>query len=160
MIVAFTGHRPDKLGGYKLPNPTYIYVCQEIEKNIKALNPDKIISGMALGVDQWAAHIAYKLGIPFIAAVPFEGQEGKWPDVSKNTYIRLLNVASEIVIVSPGGYAASKLQIRNQWMVDNCNKLIAVWDGTAGGTGNCVKYAKSKKIDEDIIYVDPSLTPA
>ena len=25
---------------------------------------------------------------------------------------------------------------------DLCNELIAVWDGTNGGTGNCVKYAK------------------
>ena len=47
MIVAFTGHRPQKLGGYKLPNPTYIKVCQEIESTLKELKPEKVISGMA-----------------------------------------------------------------------------------------------------------------
>lgn len=73
MIVSFTGHRPDKLGGYKLPNPTYLKVCRDINWLLKELNPEKIISGMALGVDQWAAHIAYKLGTPFVAAIPFEG---------------------------------------------------------------------------------------
>lgn len=162
MIVAFTGHRPDKLPnketGYILPNPTYIKVCQEIEKNLKLLNPDKIISGMALGVDQWAAHIAYKLNIPFIAAVPFEGQETRWPRKSQNTYIKLLNLASEVVIVSPGGYSVDKMNIRNKWMVDNCDKLIAIWDGTSGGTGNCVKYALTVKKEKDIIRIDPSLT--
>src|SRR5574339_156794 len=153
MIVAFTGHRPDKLGGYKLPNPTYIKVCQSIESTLKELKPDKIISGMVLGVDQWAAFIAHKLQITFIAAVPFINQESRWPSVSQEAYGKLIKLASEVIIVSEGGYSAAKMQIRNEWMVDNCNKLIAVWDGTAGGTGNCVNYAKAK--NTEIIYIDP-----
>lgn len=154
MIVAFTGHRPNKIGGYKLPNPTYNYICQQIEKTLQELKPEKIISGMALGVDQWAANIAVKLGIPFLAAVPFEGQEGAWPEVSQKVFHKLLDKAAEVVIVSPGGYAAPKMQIRNEWMVDHCDKLIAVWDGTPGGTGNCVTYATSK--DKEIIRINPS----
>jgi uncharacterized phage-like protein YoqJ len=153
MIVAFTGHRPDKLGGYKLPNPTYIKVCQQIDKILKELKPEKVISGMALGVDQWAAMIAYKLGIPFLAAIPFEGQENKWPPESQKTFNLLRRLASEEVIVSPGVYATSKLQTRNEWMVDNCDKLIAVWDETPGGTANCINYAKS--IGREIIFIDP-----
>ena len=146
MIVAFTGHRPNKLpGGYKLPNPTYNKVCQEIEKALKDLKPEKVISGMALGVDQWAAYISYKLKIPFIAAIPFEGQETAWPQQSQNTFRVLRKLASEEVIVSPGGYANEKMQIRNQWMVDHCDLLIAIWDETKGGTGNCVEYARSIK---------------
>ncbi len=148
MIVAFTGHRPDKLGGYDLPNPTYISVCQKIEAALKELKPEKVISGMALGIDQWAAHIATKLGIPFIAAVPFIGQDGKWPTQSRKIYKILLAKASETVVVSEGAYSAAKLQIRNEWMVYQLgqdDKLIAVWDGTKGGTGNCVAYAESKK---------------
>ena len=153
MIVAFTGHRPDKLGGYKLPNDTYIKVCRDIDWLLKELNPEKVISGMALGVDQWAANIAYKLGIPFIAAIPFEGQELAWPEASQKTYRILRKLASEEVIVSQGGYSADKMQVRNIWMVDNCDSLIAVWDGSKGGTGNCVEYAKS--VDRKIYQIDP-----
>ncbi len=153
MIVAFTGHRPDKLGGYKLPNDTYIKVCRDIDWLLKELNPEKVISGMALGVDQWAANIAYKLGIPFVAAIPFEGQELAWPEASQKTYRLLRKLASEEVIVSPGGYSADKMQVRNIWMVDNCDSLIAVWDGSKGGTGNCVEYAKS--VDRKIYQIDP-----
>jgi len=155
MIVAFTGHRPDKLGGYKLPNPTYLHVYKEIESNLKKLNPEKVISGMALGVDQWAAYIAYKLKIPFIAAVPFEGQEKAWPTKSQVTYNTLLSKASEKVIVCDGGYSSSKMQKRNEWMVDHCDILIAVWDGTPGGTANCVKYAQS--VNKEIIFIDPRI---
>lgn len=153
MIVAFTGHRPDKLGGYKLPNDTYIRVCQKIDAALKELKPEKVITGMALGVDQWAASIAHKLGIPFLAAIPFEGQEKAWPEASQKTYRLLRKLADEEVIVSQGGYSADKMQVRNIWMVDNCTKLIAVWDGTKGGTGNCVEYAKS--VNREIYYIDP-----
>ena len=156
-VIAFTGHRPDKLPnketGYKLPNPTYIHVCQQIEKHLKELQPEKIISGMALGVDQWAANIAIKLHIPFLAAIPFIDQEKAWPASSQKTYHNLLSKATEKVIVCEGGYAAYKMQTRNCWMVDRCDKLIAVWDGTPGGTGNCINYAKS--INKKIIYIDP-----
>jgi len=160
MIVAFTGHRPNKLGGYNLPNPTYIHVCQQIDKQLRELNPKKVISGMALGVDQWAAYIAIKLGIPFIAAIPFEGQEKKWPDSSQKTYNRLLSKAYDIVYVSSPGYSAHKMQVRNQWMVDQCDTLIAIYDGSKGGTGNCVEYAQSLKLfnmmpAKKIIIINP-----
>jgi uncharacterized phage-like protein YoqJ len=151
-ILAFTGHRPNKLGGYKLPNPTYMKVCQQIESIILELKPLKIISGMALGVDQWAAFIAIKLGVPFIAAVPFKKQESKWPIDSQRIFNQLIQKAEEVILVSPGEYSVHKMQIRNEWMVDNCDQLVAVWDGTAGGTANCINYAKSK--NKNIIYVN------
>lgn len=155
MIIAFTGHRPDKLGGYKLPNPTYIHVCRQIDKALKEFQPDECVSGMALGIDQWAANICVRLKIPFIAAIPFAGQEKMWPERSKRIYSVLLSKAASMVTISDGSYAPSKMQTRNEWMVDRCDKLIAVWDGSAGGTGNCVKYAES--IKKDIFYISPRL---
>lgn len=156
MIVAFTGHRPDKLGGYKLPNDTYIRVCQKIDAALKELKPEKVITGMALGIDQWAASIAHKLHIPFLAAIPFEGQEKAWPEASQKIFRLLRKLATEEVIVSPGGYSAHKMQVRNEWMVDHCDKLIAVWDGTPGGTANCVTYAES--VGKSIIRINPRET--
>ena len=154
MIISFTGHRPDKLGGYKLPNPTYNYVCKEIEKTLLSLKPEKVISGMALGIDQWAAFICVKNKIPFTAAIPFEGQESAWPFKSQETYRILLSKATDKVIVSPGGYSAQKMQIRNEWMVNNSDILIAVYNGDkAGGTANCVKYAEG--LNKKIIYINP-----
>ena len=110
---------------------------------------------MALGVDQWAASISYKLGIPFIAAVPFIGQESVWATESKKIYNKLLTKAVERVIVSEGEYSAQKLQIRNEWLVDHCDQLIGIYNGDkSGGTFNCIEYAK--KIGKKIIIIDPS----
>jgi len=118
MIIACTGHRPDKLPnketGYKLPNPTYIHVCRQIEKVLQKLQPEKCISGMALGADSYFASVCIKLGIPFIAAIPFIGQEKAWPAASQKAYHLLLNKAAEKVIICEGGYAPSKMQTRNE----------------------------------------------
>jgi uncharacterized phage-like protein YoqJ len=154
MIISGTGHRPQKLGGFSIVrNKIFNYVCKTAEEILIKENPTKIITGMALGWDTWLAQIAYKLRIPFIAAVPFVGQESIWPAESKSTYAKLLNLASEVVIVSEGLYSPEKMQRRNEWMVNHSDKVLAVWDGTNGGTGNCVKYAAS--IGKEIIRINP-----
>lgn len=160
MIISFTGHRPNKLPdqktGYDLNNPTNTYIANQIENKLLGLKPEKIISGMALGVDTIAANVAVKLNIPFIAAIPFIGQESKWPEKSQKIYRDLLCKASEKIIVSSGSYTSYKMQIRNQYMVDNSDILIAVFDGSSGGTKNCVDYAISK--NKQIIYINPKNT--
>ena len=40
-------------------------------------------------------------------------------------------------------------------MVDNCDLLIALWDGKSkSGTTNCVNYAKNK-LKKDILIINP-----
>jgi uncharacterized phage-like protein YoqJ len=43
------------------------------------------------------------------------------------------------------------MQIRNEWMVDNAHIVLALWDGSSGGTGNCIKYANRKSVNKPII---------
>jgi uncharacterized phage-like protein YoqJ len=156
MILAGTGHRPNypKMGGYNIPNPQYNNICQQTTELIQQLQPEKIISGMALGFDLWLAKIAIDLQIPLIAAVPFAGQETMWQPHQKYEYQQLLSQANEVKIVSPGTYSAAKMQIRNQWMVNHCDTLLACYDPeiTNGGTYNCIQYAKQQK--KQIVYLN------
>lgn len=108
MIFSITGPRPHKIGGYKIPNPIFNRVCKKIEEVFINERPEKIIVGMALGVDTWAAKIAIKLDIPFIAAVPFKDQEKMWPQKSQDEYRELLDKAEKIVTVSSGSYSPKK----------------------------------------------------
>ncbi len=141
-ILAATGHRPDKLGGYTARAADRL---EQVALNYLRLNrPDRVISGMALGWDQAWASAAICLDLPFDAAVPFDGQERAWPAESRARYRTLLALADRVVVVCPGGYAASKMQMRNEWMVDNCTALVALWDGSPGGTANCVRYAEGR----------------
>lgn len=157
MIISLTGHRPGKLGGYRDFNPTRDRVKQGMTRVFTEEKPDRIVVGMALGVDTWAAEVALTLRIPFIAAVPFIGQERVWPPESQAHYRDLLTKAERVEIVTDGGYDVWKMQKRNEWMVDNSDALLAVWDGTPGGTANCVKYAE--KVGKRIIRLNPQTLP-
>lgn len=141
MIVAVTGHRPDKLGGYRIPNNTFQRVMEGLDKALLTLRPDHVITGMAQGVDQWMAELCHWNGIPFTAAIPFQGFENEWPMPSQMKFRRILANAARVEIVCPGEPARWKYQRRNMWMVDHCEQVIAVFDGSDGGTKNCLDYA-------------------
>ena len=86
MILAATGHRPDKLGGYS--HDILVRLTEFAQHQIRVLGPEKVISGMALGWDQAVALATISLEIPLIAAIPFEGQESVWPEKSQKYIVR------------------------------------------------------------------------
>ena len=161
MIVAVTGHRPPKLGGYYIPNPIYLNVkavlraaFREQADRVPTGDELMILSGMALGVDQWAAEICIEEGIKWTAVIPFHGFEGRWPDISKRHYHNLLNEADNVhVVTDTSEYRANLLYRRNAWMVDNASLVLAIWNGSSGGTANCIEYARRKRVRTEILPV-------
>lgn len=153
--VAVTGHRPDKIfGGYNYPNKKYDKIYAKTKLALYTLMPDFVYTGMALGFDQLVCEVCLDLNIRYIACVPFKGQESAWPKSSQEKYKTLLDKAYEVVIISPGGYSADKMQIRNEYMVDRCDLLLACYNGDkSGGTYNCVKYAKD--IKREMVVINP-----
>ncbi len=78
------------------------------------------------------------------SAVPFIGFNSKWPFHTVERFEKeILKQANRIHCVCEPPYAAWKLQKRNEWMINNSEAVIAVWNGSEGGTGNCVTYAKN-----------------
>lgn len=164
MKIAITGHRPSKLGNdYALTSPLIHSIKAKIQDyinnhliNLKH-DPIQFITGMALGIDTLFAQIAIENEIPFIAAIPCVNHQGKWPVKSRQVYDSILaNKLCTKHIVTPTEYTYECMQNRNIWMVDNCNLLIAVWDGVEqGGTWNCIKYAREQ--GKQIIYINPKL---
>ena len=168
--VCFTGHRPAKLGGYD-PNPTSDWVKQALRNAIQRAvrkGVKSFISGGSLGVDQWAAEIVIEIKvdqtfhndtwddpIKLIIAQPFPGQSSKWPSESRRHYDKLLQKADKVIELYNGEYASWKMQKRNEWMVDNSEAMIAVWDGSPGGTKSCLDYALKQKKKRPILIIDP-----
>lgn len=144
IILAGTGHRPDKLGGY---SPAVSARLVDLARAaLLKYQPGEVVSGMALGWDTALALAAIELGIPLTAAVPFEGQERKWRPEQQELFRAILARAATMVVVSPGGYAVWKMQVRNEWMVDRATGVLALWNGTSGGTANCVEYARTRQV--------------
>lgn len=141
MIVAGSGHRPDKLG--IVNEPRYYDLAGFAKTQLIGLGQvEGVISGMALGWDQALAVAALDLGIPFVAAVPFNDQPARWREEDQRVYRWLLSQANQVEIVCHGDYAPHKMQVRNRWMVDRCDLVLALWDGSPGGTANCLTYAR------------------
>lgn len=68
-------------------------------------------------------------------------------------YDKILQKAYKIIAVNDDPYAPWKMQARNEWMIDNSNAVIAVWDGSPGGTANNIKYAEAK--ERPVLVIDP-----
>lgn len=155
MIISATGHRlGPRVGGYERH---HAWRMQHIAHSaLSLLRPERVLSGMALGWDQAVADSAYRLGIPWVAVIPFVGQEKRWYREDQMLYRKLLEVADETVVVSGTttnvGWA---MRMRNQYLTDHCDTLLALWDGGAGGTANCLEQARRYGARRTVINLWP-----
>ncbi|MDI6772339.1 MAG: SLOG family protein [bacterium] len=157
--ICFTGHRPAKLGGYDGGSPVARSVREWLDRAIARLYARgyrTFISGAALGVGTWAAEAVLRFkpqgpGTRLIMAVPFLDQPRRWPAPALVRWERLCRAADEVVFVTKGWppigpdekhWVVEALNRRNRWMVDCSGMVVAVWDGTPGGTANAVGYAR------------------
>lgn len=162
MKVAVTGHRPPKIGGYNPESPLRKSVRESIKSTFLAMHSVQhislVITGGALGVDQDTALICIELGLDYCVAIPCLNHDSKWPEHSKKLYKHILSKAYYIQLVSDTPYDNLCMQKRNEWMVDQSDMLIGVWNGTKGGTANCIRYAKEKGKSIKIINPNTLLT--
>ena len=160
--LCFTGHRPQKLTGFKASDNKELLLALKdmIVDHIENKGVTTFISGMALGIDIWSARIVIALReskyphIKLVSAIPCANQYSIWKDqkvVDEWNYI--VENADVVHYVSDEPYTAWCLQKRNEWMVDNSSHIISVWDGTAGGTSNCIKYAH--KHNKKVLNLNP-----
>lgn len=150
MKIAITGHRPNALYGYDLKHPCYGLIWNAIRQVMLDNGCTDLYTGMALGTDQLAAMAVIDLkkaghDIKLHAAIPCQGHSSKWPKASQELYDQILAQCDTRTLVTDAPYSPRAMQLRNIWMVDRADMVIAVYEnGKAGGTKNCVDYALSK----------------
>lgn len=120
------------------------------------------VTGGALGIDQDTAGVWARMSVPYIVAVPFPGQESRWPRLSREIYAAVLAHAAGIVTVSPvpprdDAEAAKMLHARNEWMCCASDEMIAVWNGSRGGTSHCVRFFQIG--GKRVVRIDPNDMP-
>ena len=143
----FTGHRPQ---GLKRPIDD---IKVDLENSIlSAINEGytTFISGLAYGVDIWAAETVIRLkdrfnNLHLIAAVPFPDFAEEWTQDWQARYKRLLSASEYVKYLEPK-YTSESYQERNIWMVNHASMVIAVYNGRASGTRNTINYAKQCRI--------------
>lgn len=136
MKVAITGHRPPRMNGYTQKIEFWI---EEQLKNLKACyNNIELLDGMAAGVDQLAASIAIKMGVPLTCYFAYKK---KLNDVEQN----IVDYASRVIWCNETYTGKNVFLERDRRLVDDCDILLVVWDGKPeGGAYYTYKYAKEQ----------------
>ena len=148
----FTGHRPEKL------HKPEEQIKKDLEEAIlQAVDEGFVtfISGMARGVDIWAAEIVLRLresnpAIHLVAASPYRGFESRWSADWQSRYNAIMQQADLVRFVCPG-YSRDCFQRRNEWMVDRSSRVIAGYNGEPGGTRNTIEYAERNRVQTLVV---------
>lgn len=146
-VCCFTGNRTSKLT--RSPE-----VCKHLLVGAIMDSYEKdyriFISGMAEGVDRWAAMAILTLrcffpDVRLVTAMPFPSRK-KEGVLDEETMI--LSEADENRELSKA-YWQGAYETRNEWMVNMSSRVIALMDEERSGSGNTVRYAE--KMGRDVI---------
>ena len=143
----FTGHRPEKLNCTE--KEAVALLTDQIRKAY-SLGYTTFISGMARGIDIWAAEIvlAEKIihpDIRLICALPHPDFEKRWSAAWQHRYSTILQKADLIKTICPS-FSMGAYQKRNIWMVDHSALVLAFFNGESGGTANTIRYAEEHAV--------------
>lgn len=158
--VAFSGYHPEKLPDsgaddansiQKLQNELHNIIVESVSDGF-----DTFLCDMAEGFDMFAADEVIKVkeqnqSIKLVVIIPFD--DGK----TKNEYYNLILSNADEKIVLAEKYSKSTYYVRNEYMVDNCKRLICYYDGRYGGTEHSIDYAKKKGVE--VINIWERITP-
>lgn len=155
---AFTGHREDKMN---LTPEEWREIRKMIYDTIECVSADGIVDfvcGMAQGADLCFGECVLELKktIPYVtleAAIPYAGQSKSWSEQERARYDAILEGCNKVTVLQEN-YTRGCMMRRNEYMVDNANLLLAVYNGSSGGTRNTMLYAYRQGIR--IIEIDIS----
>ena len=157
----FTGHRPEKLPwGTDEGDPRCAALKRKLYDAVEAAYDEGMrhfICGMARGCDFYFAEAVLQLrarreGVSLEAAVPCPTQADSWPEEDRARWRRIL-AACDLETLVQHSYTPGCMLRRNRYMVDHSALVIAVYDGTSGGTRRTLEYALRQKVP--FVDIDP-----
>lgn len=164
----FTGPRPKNLFGSYDPmvesnKRMLLALREEIIRLVTEEGVETFVTGMALGIDLWAARIVMKLretneafkDVKLVGAVPCAGQESRWPKAGQEEWSKVYDACDEVHFVQAEKYTDGCMQRRNEWMVDHASYCLAVFTGKSGGTMNCMMYAYEQGLSDKVFLLNP-----
>ena len=174
--IGVTGHRPAKLArGDKLEHAVRTTLARLMDRlrAIRLAHPEiyaadeqvlRIVSPLAEGADRVVARAGLQAGATLLSPLPFPRdaylQDFDSP-ASREDFADLLGRAEAVVELGgerePAGQAMRAYEAVGMLVVDQCDILIAIWDGMAaagtGGTAEIVSYAR--RVGRPVLWLAP-----
>ncbi len=150
----FTGHRPEKLPwGSDESDRRCAAMKRALADMVEAAYSEgmrRFICGMARGCDFYFSEIVLALrsrhrDVVLEAAVPCPEQSARWRPEEQARWRALLEQCDLETLVSQHYFSGCMIR-RNRYMVDHSALVIAVYDGSAGGTRATLEYAMRQKV--------------
>ena len=163
LSCAFTGHRLQKLGfGFDEDAESFVKLRNYLHSELMFLighNYTHFLSGGAQGFDLIAAEEVLKLRsqLTFVTlelVKPCQNQDAHWPHALRSRYEAVEAAADAVTLISDA-YSESCLFERNRFLVDSADMLLALYNGTPGGTKMTVEYARKNGRRTELI--DPAI---
>ena len=168
--IVWTGHRPPKLGGYNELTEEAHYLKKGLTVVLLELAEQfrgetlRHVTGGALGIDQWVAEQVIVLrdqgfDMKLHVEIPFEGFWERWPPSSQERLQAIIEKADSCIATLPEAME-NAFQLRNEAMLAQIppetvkgehGLVIAVWDGSRGGTANCVWSARRMGLEVRVL---------
>ena len=157
----FTGHRPDKLPwGNREDDPRCFAIKRSLAREAEGLYRRgfrHFISGMAMGCDLYFAEAALSLrercaGVTLEGAVPCATQPDRWPNEQRQRWQTILSQCDFETLIQQH-YDRWCMQPRDRYMVERSAAILAVFNGTSGGTQYTLNQAMNQGLS--IFLLDP-----
>ena len=148
-VCCFTGSRPEKLT--RTPEECKRLLVRAIMDSYEQ-GYRIYISGMADGVDYWAAMAVLTMRcfypeVRLVTALPFPDRRKRGMD-DLNTMIYAL---ADLNVEVSESYWAGAYDKRNKWMVDHSGRLIALMDDQNSGSGRTLRYAQKRGLETFVL---------
>ena len=150
MVLAFTGHRPEKLPWRTEETDER---CLALKRQLARAVEDAaqrgvttFLCGMARGCDFYFAEAVLAAAVKrpelrLEAYLPCPSQPDRWPREDALRQRELLMGCQAVYMVEPA-YSEGCMLRRNRAMVAGCDELLTVWDGSEGGTAAAIRHAR------------------
>ncbi len=154
--ACFSGHRMDKLPVGTARRVLLSMLQEEIRKAV-VQGVTTFYTGMAEGIDLYAADYVRSLRenhsqLRLICVKPFAGCGNALRGEVRYQFNSVLSSADAVVELSDHYYGTC-FRVRNQYMIDNSDLLIAVMGESRSGTGQTIRMAQRRMLPVQLIDV-------
>jgi hypothetical protein len=165
LTVAIVGHRPDRIQDSVQVKDSLTKILRLAAEVLGNPAPGsgrlRLVSALAEGADRLAAAAALEADVALDAVLPFSAEEYKrdfHQAASREEFHDLLRQAESVLVLDgAAGVRDQAYEAAGKALLDNCDLLMAVWDGQLGrgrgGTREVVEDAVRRGIP--VVTVSP-----